>query len=53
MRCVRAGRAESDVMPLSESVLVMETADRIRAGWSDVTSPAARDGSDTEGWEQA
>jgi predicted dehydrogenase len=50
MRCVREGRAESEVMPLSDSVLVMETADRIRAGWSDVTSPAVHD---TEGWEQA
>jgi predicted dehydrogenase len=34
MRCVVEGRTESAVMPLSESVSVMETADRIRAGWT-------------------
>ncbi len=53
MRCVREGRAESDVMPLSESVLVMETADRVRADWSDLTSHDEGDGSGTEGWEHA
>jgi predicted dehydrogenase len=53
MRCVREGRAESAVMPLSESVLVMETADRIRASWSRLTGPAKRDGSGTAGWETA
>lgn len=49
MRCVREGSAESAVMPLSESVLVMETADRIRASWSRLRSPAKRDRSGTEG----
>ncbi len=33
MACLRAGRTESDVMPLDESVAIMETLDRIRAQW--------------------
>ena len=32
-RCVEAGRVESDVMPLSESLAVMETLDTIRRRW--------------------
>jgi len=31
--CLRAGRTESPVMPLEESLRVMETLDRIRAEW--------------------
>lgn len=33
MACLREGRTESAVMPLDESVQVMETLDRIRAEW--------------------
>jgi predicted dehydrogenase len=32
-RCLRAGRLESDVMPLDESLAIMRTLDRIRAQW--------------------
>jgi predicted dehydrogenase len=32
-RCLREGRIESDVMPLDESVRIMETMDKIRAQW--------------------
>jgi len=31
--CVRAGKLESDVMPLDESLQLMETMDAIRAQW--------------------
>lgn len=34
MRCVRAGVSESPVMPLAESVSIMETLDQIRAQWA-------------------
>jgi predicted dehydrogenase len=30
MRCLRAGRTESDVLPLDESVAIMETLDEVR-----------------------
>ncbi len=33
MRCLRAGRLESDVMPWSETLMIMETLDRLRAAW--------------------
>ncbi|MHB8514734.1 MAG: Gfo/Idh/MocA family protein [Dehalococcoidia bacterium] len=33
MRCLRAGATESAVMPLEESVQIMETMDRARAQW--------------------
>jgi len=33
MRCLEAGKTESDVMPLEETVSVMRTMDRIRAAW--------------------
>jgi predicted dehydrogenase len=33
MRCLREGRAESDVMPLDETLSVMRTMDEIRAAW--------------------
>jgi predicted dehydrogenase len=33
MRCLRAGRTESPVMPLDESVAVLRTADALRAEW--------------------
>jgi len=33
MRCLRDARLESDVMPLAESLAVMETLDAIRAQW--------------------
>jgi predicted dehydrogenase len=33
MRCIRAGRLESDVMPLDESLELMETLDAARAQW--------------------
>jgi hypothetical protein len=32
-RCVRAGEPQSPVMPLAESVTVLETVDRVRAAW--------------------
>lgn len=32
-RCLRAGRTESDIMPLDESLAIMETMDDIRAQW--------------------
>jgi len=34
MKCVREGRTESSVMPWSESLVIMETMDRIRAQWN-------------------
>lgn len=33
-RCLRQGRLESDVMPLDESLAIMQTMDAIRAQWS-------------------
>jgi predicted dehydrogenase len=33
MRCLQAGRSESHVMPLDESVDIMETVDRVREQW--------------------
>jgi len=33
MRCLRAGKTESEIMPLDETFSVMETMDRIRAQW--------------------
>jgi predicted dehydrogenase len=33
MRCLRAGRLESEVMPLDETLALMETLDAIRAQW--------------------
>ncbi len=33
MACMRAGKLESDIMPLSESLAIMETMDRLRADW--------------------
>jgi predicted dehydrogenase len=33
MACIRAGRLESDVMPLSDTLTIMETLDRIREQW--------------------
>lgn len=33
MRCLREGKLESDVMPLAESLSIMETMDTLRAQW--------------------
>jgi hypothetical protein len=33
MECLRAGRLESPVMPLDESLQIMRTLDEIRARW--------------------
>ena len=33
MNCLRAGRLESDVMPLDESLAILKTMDAIRAQW--------------------
>ena len=33
MRCLEAGKTESDVMPLDETVSIMRTMDGIRAAW--------------------
>lgn len=33
MRCLRAGRVQSEVMPLADSLAALHTLDRIRAGW--------------------
>jgi predicted dehydrogenase len=32
-RCVRAGKIESDVMPLDETLAIMRTLDQVRAQW--------------------
>ncbi len=47
MRCLRAGEVESQIMPLDETVSVMETMDEIRAAWGlrypgEEESPAGR-----------
>ena len=31
--CLRAGKLESDILPLDESLGIMRTLDRIRAPW--------------------
>jgi predicted dehydrogenase len=33
MRCIEAGKTESDIMPLDETISVMRTMDGIRAAW--------------------
>lgn len=33
MRCLRAGSLESTLMPLDETLAIIETMDRLRAGW--------------------
>ena len=33
MACLRAGKTESDVMPLDETLSIMETMDQLRAQW--------------------
>ena len=33
MRCMRAGKLESETMPLDESLVIMKTMDQIRAQW--------------------
>ena len=33
MDCLRGGKTESDVMPLDETLSIMQTMDRIRAQW--------------------
>jgi hypothetical protein len=33
MACLRAGKLESEIMPLDESVSIMRTMDEIRAQW--------------------
>ncbi|MFC1714337.1 Gfo/Idh/MocA family protein [Candidatus Poribacteria bacterium] len=33
MRCLREGKLESDIVPLAESVSIMETMDALRAQW--------------------
>ena len=33
MRCLREGKMESDIMPLAESLSIMETMDSMRAQW--------------------
>ena len=47
MRCLGAGERESPIMPLDETVSVLETMDEIRASWGlrypgEEESPAAR-----------
>jgi hypothetical protein len=47
MRCLGAGERESPVMPLDETVSVLETMDGLRASWGlrypgEEGSPAAR-----------
>jgi predicted dehydrogenase len=34
MECIAAGKMESDIMPLAETLAVMETMDTLRAQWS-------------------
>lgn len=38
MRCLRAGKLESEIMPLDETLSIMQTLDEIRAQW-DMTYP--------------
>ena len=33
MRCLEAGKLESDIMPLEETVSILETMDEIRRQW--------------------
>jgi len=33
MRCLDAGETESPIMPLDESIAIMDTMDRVRAKW--------------------
>jgi hypothetical protein len=33
MACLRAGKLESDLMPLDETLSLMETMDALRAQW--------------------
>ncbi|HEY3291818.1 MAG TPA: Gfo/Idh/MocA family oxidoreductase [Anaerolineae bacterium] len=33
MSCIREGKTESDVLPLDETIAVMQTLDRVRAPW--------------------
>jgi hypothetical protein len=33
VRCLRAGELESPIMPLDESIRVMEVLDAVRAAW--------------------
>jgi hypothetical protein len=33
MDCLRAGRTESDIMPLDETLAIMQTMDTIREQW--------------------
>ena len=40
MRCLRAGDRESPVMPLDETLAIMETMDAIRLDWSRAASRA-------------
>jgi len=40
MHCVRRGLAESDLMPLSQSVAMAALMDQARASWGDQTKPA-------------
>jgi hypothetical protein len=44
MRCLREGATESAIMPLDESLAIMEAMDAIRAEWSRRTDPAHVDG---------
>lgn len=41
MRCLRARKTESDVLPLDETVAVMQTLDRVRAPWG-LTYPSEK-----------
>lgn len=41
MACMRAGKTESEIMPLDESLSIMETMDRLRAQW-DLSYPMER-----------
>jgi hypothetical protein len=34
VRCLRAGRTECPVMPLDESVAILEVIDQMRASWA-------------------
>lgn len=40
-RCLREGRAESNILPLDESLDIMGTMDTLRAGWG-ITYPSER-----------
>ena len=42
MQCLHAGKQESDIMPLHETLSIMRTLDEIRAQWEPLSLPRLR-----------